>query len=132
MYLITIKGKAETAYEGNIHDLDGIDCEDEFSEWFDRDFSFVNDVSNGYMRFKVIDGELMTMTEYQSTRKLDPLELNQLGEYTQGQWSDGIGEGFEQTPCYYPSGYDEGEDNDEVYISPWYLNQKLIIEQNED
>ena len=53
-------------------------------------------------------------------------DLQELVKYTQGQWSDGIGEGFEQNPCYYDS-----EDN-EVFISPWFYGQQVTVQQIEE
>lgn len=47
-------------------------------------------------------------------------------EYTQGQWSDGIGEGFEQSPV--PVGPGGGE----YYISPWHRGQVLTHRYLED
>lgn len=47
--------------------------------------------------------------------------LEELKDYTQGQWSDGIGEGFEQFS------YKE-IDGEEIYISPWYHGQKIFAE----
>jgi len=120
-YKITIKGQAKTSHK-NLEELDGIDCQERFSEYFDDD-SYVDAVTGGYMRFEYKDGKLWTITEYNSNRELTQDELHDLGEYTQGQWSDGIGEGFEQEPCMVD---DNGK---EVYISPWYGGQKLDITQ---
>ncbi len=131
MWKITIKGEASTDYV-DLKKLDGIDCQDEFSEYFDDDFSFKDDVTNGYMFFKFEDNKLMTYTIYDSNRKLSQEELYELGEYTQGQWSDGIGEGFEQNPCYFDKNYtDEDGNKGEVYISPWQMGQELEIVQEE-
>jgi len=121
MYKIKIKGTAKTRYK-YIKDLEGIDCQDNFSDYFDSDSTYVGDVTNGYMYFEVEKGKLMTITEYNSKRELTDNELEELAGYTQGQWSDGIGEGFEQEPCHYIKG--EG-----VYISPWHRDQVLITEQ---
>lgn len=46
-------------------------------------------------------------------------EMDILIDYTQGQLSDGIGEGFEQTPCAVING-------EEIYLSPWYRGQILF------
>lgn len=46
------------------------------------------------MDFRFEDGKLWTYTVYETTKKLTKKDLKELGEYTQGQWSDGIGEGF--------------------------------------
>lgn len=122
MYKIIIKGEAKTDYP-ILEDLHGINCQDNFSDYFDDD-DFYKELSSGYMTFSYENGKLWTITEYDSNRLLTEEELQTLADYTQGQWSDGIGEGFEQFPCYY----DENEE--EVYISPWYGGQELIVEQN--
>jgi len=132
MYKIIVKGEAQTSYP-NLEELDGIDCQDNFSEYFDRNFSFKNDVNGGYMRFEFKKDKLWTITEYNSNRKLTEDELNSLKNYTTGQWSDGIGEGFEQEPCKYVEPYEdeEGEETEEVFISPWNYGQITTIEQIE-
>jgi len=124
MYKIKIKGEAKFhgVSQKHLNQLDGIDCQDEFSEYFDGDESFADDVTNGYLHFEVEGNKLYSVTEYDSTRELMQDELNELGNYTQGQWSDGIGEGFEQYPC-------TEIDGEEVFISPWFGDQKLEITQ---
>ncbi len=120
-YLIVIKGTASTDHK-NLKELDGIDCQDDFAEYFDDDFSFKNAIDSGYMAFSYKDGELYTVTTYESDRELTSDELKELEEYTTGQWSDGIGEGFEQNPC-------REIDDEEIYISPWHLGQKVTTTQ---
>lgn len=119
---IIIKGEAKTEYS-NLKELDGIDCQDCFSYYFsgERCKSFKDDITGGYMDFRFEGGKLMTYTEYESTRKLTEDEESKLISYTQGQWSDGIGEGFEQTPC-------KEIDGEEVYISPWFFGQVATLE----
>ena len=119
MYKITIKarsGEYDSAYGWQ---LDGIDHQDDFTDYMDDDHQSMLDkgLRNGYMRFELINGALWTITEYESDEQLTGLELEQLIDYTQGQWSDGIGEEFEQEPCAYT------EDGKELYISPWYSAQ---------
>jgi hypothetical protein len=122
MYKITIKGEASTDYKW-LSELNGVDCQDDFAEYFDSDFSFKDDIESGYMYFSFENEKLWTITEYFSNRELSNEELEILSDYTQGQWSDGIGEGFEQEPCFY-------DDNDEeVYISPCSTNQEVEIIQ---
>lgn len=146
MVKIIVSGEASTDYP-NLQDLHGIDCQDNFSKYFDSNMSFTKDVTGGYMSFvyNKQDGKLYTETVYNSKRLLTEDELNQLAKYTQGQWSDGIGEGFEQHPCFeadepyqkYDPNYDDYNDQDDadmdldVYISPWCMGQKLIVEQKE-
>ena len=141
MYKITLKGLATTSYDKHDDDsleltidqlkyLDGIDCQDKFSEYFHKEFTIGSEVqrneqnlidkgvSGGYMRFKAEGDELHTIIEYNSNQELTNEELEELCEYTNGQLSDGIGEGFEQSPCYSDA---EGD----YYISPWSRGSKL-------
>lgn len=136
MYKITIKAKSGKVYPVNFPQeryseiVDSAYEDTDFTDYFNRKYGSDNGqqslmdkgVSDGYMRFELIDGEIWTITEYLSPEKLNEEELEILGEYTQGQWSDGIGEGFEQQPLMEY----EGED---VYLSPWYRNQKVKFEQ---
>ena len=129
MYKIIVKGEAKTNYQ-NLSELDGIDCQDEFSEYFDkREHKSLIDkgVRNGYMRFDFDhkQDKLYTITEFQSDEKLDKNELELLGDFCQGQWSDGIGECFEQEPCFYDN------DGKEVYIYPWFYKQEIEVYQEE-
>lgn len=124
MYKITVKGEAKTDYS-DIYKLQGIDCQDSFAEYFDDDFTFKNNIKSGYLQFEVSDFKLWSITVYNSDRRLTQEELEILKDYTQGQWSDGIGEGFEQEPCMYD------EDEKEVFISPWFFGQEISITQKE-
>jgi hypothetical protein len=127
MYKIVIKGEAYTDYQDKSF-FNGLDCQDEFSEYFDRvdeKALIEKGVTDGYMSFKYDEelNKLFTITEYSSKEKLTSEELNILGEYTQGQWSDGIGEGFEQEPQY-------SDDDEEIYVSPWFDGQQIEIIQS--
>jgi|ERR1035437_6581182 hypothetical protein len=141
MYKITLKAESEShcgdeeqdynlCTDSQMRELDGIDCQDTFSEYFSKGYNgsigeqnLINKgVSGGYMYFKYEDGKLWTITTYDSKEELTPSELDELVSYTQGQWSDGIGEGFEQFPCH--------EDSDgEYFISPWFSGQKVEVKQ---
>ena len=121
-YKITIIGEANTDYL-YLEELDGIDCQDNFAEYFDEEHTFKENIESGYMDFKFKDGKLLTYTTYHSNRELTETELEDLIEYTQGQWSDGIGEGFEQHPCFY------AENGEEVFISPWFFGQEITVKQ---
>jgi hypothetical protein len=132
---IIIKGLAGNANIEDRSKLDGIDCQDNFSEYFSKSFYFngvqiLNEqplidknVSGGYMEFKYIDDKLYVIVKYNSPELLTEKEMDILISYTQGQLSDGIGEGFEQFPC-------ADIDGEEIYLSPWYMGQKLIGIQN--
>lgn len=98
-----------------------IEIEDEFVEYYDGK---IKGLVEGYTHFELDEdsNQFFAVCEYISKRKLSEQELLELGEYTQGQWSDGIGEGFEQYPCTELY-------NCEIYISPWRNDQKLTISQ---
>ena len=137
MYLITIRAIAgsvqlstgmEDEYDQGLRsDIDGLDCDECFSDYFPLDrVTAYNVLTSGFMRFEFdqAEDELFVLTEYESSRELTPKELDELADYTQGQWSDGIGEGFEQRPCRIVG-------VNEYYVSPWYRGQKLEIHQKE-
>ncbi len=94
--------------------LNGVDCQDNFVDYIDDNLQ--EKLSSGYMDFRFEDGELWTYTTYNTKEELNQDELEQLIEYTQGQWSDGIGEGFEQFPCLEIDG-------NEIFVSPWHPGQ---------
>lgn len=52
-------------------------------------------VTGGYMEFRYENGELYTYTTHDVSRQLTNEECKKVADYTQGQWSDGIGEGFD-------------------------------------
>lgn len=127
MYKITIKGIASTNYP-NKERLSGITCQDDFAIYAGDDLP----VFNGYCTFRFIDKELWTITEYYAEKKLTQKQLAALEQYTVGQWSDGIGESYEQHPCYYDNFGWSNEDDEEqyaVYVSMWHCNQKVFVEQ---
>ena len=126
MYKITIKAKAGDYNPDHLDQLDGQDCQDDFTDYLhdEHESMITKGLRNGYMKFQSIDSVLWVITEYESDEKLTEPELDLLVDYTQGQWSDGIGEGFEQEPC----GYDDNDE--EIYVSPWFHGQVAIVEQN--
>ena len=134
MYRIIVKGESGnivTVPEKELSQSDlytikneivfAVDCQDDFVEYMDEPLK--SKLESGYMWFKIEKDKLFTITSYVAKEKLSKEELKELADYTQGQWSDGIGEGFEQLPCIYI-------DDQEVYLSPWYFGQKLEIKQN--
>lgn len=123
MYKIVISAEAQTDFQ-DLEKLHGIECQEDFTDYLNKNLSGLG-LSSGIMNFEYWDGKLFTRTEYLSERKLTDSELAELVDYTQGQWSDGIGEGFEQEPCYY------SEDGVEVYISPWFSGQTASATQTE-
>lgn len=146
MYKITIKGTAKTDYP-KLSNLDGISCYDEFSENFNKASSYGpgqqslidKGVKNGYLSFKYekdIFNTLFSVVTYEADQLLNNEEIQLLLDYTEGQLSDGIGEGFEQFPCYndpeyYNDDYEDDEQDGDVYVSPWHREQVLTFEQTE-
>lgn len=145
MYKITLTCEAHPSLVVNDDDyrelnsqqlrrLDGIDCQDNFSEYFHEQFTIGNKiykneqslinkgVSGGYMRFKFLENSLKTIVEYDSREELNNSELEELISYTNGQLSDGIGEGYEQRPCY-------SDDEGEYFISPGYVFSDNVTQQ---
>ncbi len=140
MVTIYVTGTAQTDYP----DLENLvaemtHCDEDFSDYFYDNYTFKDAVTGGRMTFSVVNDQLMTSTVYSSSRELTDEELEVLRDYTRGQWSDGIGEGFEQEPCMYDdNGYlrfDEDSDvpitytEHEVYVSPWHPEQETQIVQ---
>ncbi len=124
---IRIIGKAGEHSKEYLDLYDGIDCQEDFTAYFGTEQQPLidKDVTSGYMSFEVIDGELYTITEYECKERLTDAEIQLLIDYTQGQWSDGIGEGFEQQPCAY---IDDELDDCELYVSPWYHGQEVTYQ----
>ena len=136
MYQIIVKGPAGSSNIDDRSKLNGIDCQDEFSEYFHREWNIggkkdVNQqplidkgVKGGYMDFRFEKGNLYVYVEYTSRELLNDDEIEILKNYTQGQMSDGIGEGFEQYPV-------KEVDGEEIFLSPWFNGQKLTVTQKE-
>lgn len=124
---IRIIGKAGDHSKEYLYLYDGIDCQEDFTAYFGTEQQPLidKDVVSGYMSFEVIDGELYTITEYECKELLTDSEIQLLIDYTQGQWSDGIGEGFEQQPCVY---VDDDWCDCELYVSPWYHGQEVTYQ----
>lgn len=111
-----IKGRA-------LKKFTGIECEENFTEYIDaNEMPFKDVLGEGYMYFRFAPerrGEkLMVHTEYVISRFLEPEEARKLVKYTQGQWSDGIGEGFEQKEV----------NSDGDFLSPWFPGQKALYQ----
>jgi hypothetical protein len=125
---VIVKGVAEAVdkdsnpYSGkDLEKFDGISDGSCFCDYMGGNrVSAVNELSGGYLEFKYENEKLYAITEYESKRALTATELEELKNYTQGQWSDGIGEGFEQNPC----------NGDEDYISPWTHGQEITCFNN--
>jgi hypothetical protein len=92
----------------------GVSCQDDFADYSE----FRSKLKIGHMSFKFEEGTLFTVTEFAVKEDLTSEEIVKLMNETQGQWSDGIGEGFEQFPCAMIG-------DEEVFISPWFSGQEI-------
>lgn len=106
--------------------LAGIEDDTDFVEYMSDGLRESLGVSGeAYMSFLVTpSNRLLVKVDYEVNRKLTAQEEEQLVEYTQGQWSDGIGESFEQHPVL-------GDYRDGVAISPWFRGQRVSVAYGE-
>ena len=121
-YRIEIIGKSGEC--DDIQEAQYIECGDDFLDYIDN-FKWKDKLDfeeGGIMTFFIKDNELYTKTTYYSKEELTTEELKELIDYTQGQWSDGIGEGFEQEPFMI-------NNVTEYYVSPWYYGQIVYSNQ---
>ena len=129
-HILRITGKAKVeAFIGDYEavevtdalllNLDGTDCQEDFVDYI-RNKEIKDKLTSGYMSFSYEDGKLYTVVEYECSDYLDTAEEAYLVKYTQGQLSDGIGEGFEQSASYEEEGLS-------AYISPWFMGQNLSV-----
>lgn len=105
----------KVSHPNNLEAYDGVSEHINFA-----DYIYNSRVRRGYMRLEVIEGVLYTIVEYDVTNYFSDADGAELLEYTSGQLSDGIGEGFEQHPCAIIDG-------EEAYVSPWHWDQKLVV-----
>lgn len=90
----------------------GVTCEDNFVDYSD----FSGALDTGFMSFLFENGVLYTITTYTllegEEETLTDEDIEYIKNETIGQWSDGIGEGFEQNAaCMFG--------DEEVFISPY-------------
>lgn len=90
-----------------------ISLDEDFHEYYDGPLK----LNGSKASFRFQESHLYVDVEYDVDGNPNAEELAELVSYTQGQWSDGIGEGYEQFPQYV------GPDGDEVYISMWHRGQ---------
>lgn len=100
-------------------EVDGEEIEDDFVEYADE-LQCYPKLIDGYTTFKVIDDNLYAICTYKLAEPLTKEDIEELIDYTQGQWSDGIGESFEQEPVMYIG-------DKEVYLSPWISKQQIEV-----
>lgn len=117
---VKIVGTAKTGYQYP-QELNGIECEDNFADYIRGSKEWKHKVKEGFMHFEWRGDSLWAVTEYELNEAMTPAELQELKDYTVGQWSDGIGEVFEQEPCAYRRG-------EEVHISAWHQGQEVFID----
>mgnify|MGYP001009271094 CR=1 FL=1 len=114
----------EDEFYVNPYKFDNLQTNSNLVEYFHKaEQELLPDVTGGDTRFYVENDQLFVETIYYSNEKLNETQLECLKEYTQGQWSDGWGEGFEQRPVCRKNWRD-------VYISPWHVDQKINISQS--
>ena len=101
--------------------LNGYDSQDDFTEYMNKDMKAkVKPGSYMTFLFNEADQKLYTVVKYISGKMMSEKEMNDLAEYTQSQWSDGIGEGYEQMPI-------TEFDGEECFLSPWHKDQEMFI-----
>jgi len=126
MKQLIIKGEAKAYLEDQegenfglsdlqLQECNGIEIPDNFADYIDDDI-IASKVKSGYTKFVYEDGKLWSVCTYELKASLSQDEIDYLVDYTSGQWSDGIGEGFEQEPCSYINGV-------KLYISPRFFGQ---------
>lgn len=121
-YKITINGTAKPNVAVKHIEVNNIWSDDsDFIEYMSGPLKELF-VGESYLEFVKEGRSLYSVVVYHSKKKLNKSQLKYLSDYTQGQWSDGIGEGFEQNPCGNVNGK-------ELYISPWHNKQELIVTQ---
>jgi hypothetical protein len=153
MWIVKIKGPSRvsvsrdfidteteiTVDENTLKHLEGVECQEDFTEYIrnivngdGKDCSQYFESGFTTFEYNSKTGNLDAVCTYTCKPEIDELDLDvilleNLAEYTQGQWSDGIGECFEQEPC------NTGSRGEEYYISMWYPNQKIttVIEQDQ-
>ena len=90
-----------------------VDC---FDEYLEKPLKGL--VKSSSIEVVAKDGKLFTEITYETYKKLSQANLRKLQEYTYGQMSDGIGEGFEQFPC---------NSDQDLYFSMWVRDGEKYI-----
>jgi hypothetical protein len=131
MKTIRIQGTASNnSSEGDCY-FHGLKDDENFVEYMDGHLQKKLE-QNAFMRFEIDPKrqKLLTIVEYKVVEPLTDSEVKELAEYTQGQWSDGIGENFEQQSLGRELAWDEYEEDEiytDIYLSPWHKGQVLEI-----
>ena len=108
--------------------LETLSIEDSFVDYMDKSLS--TKFKSGYTTFEVEEHKgryyLYSICTYEckddlTQKDFSKEEIDKLIRDTQGQWSDGIGEGFEQYPAFEYEDY-------EIFINCWVKDQKIQVE----
>lgn len=128
---ITVRGEAVVRTERGriitgeeLRKWDGESDDSTFSDFFGDDSEkmlIAAGVKGGELVFVYNEKtqSLFASTTYDIERELTGAEEEALVDYTQGQWSDGIGEGFEQNEV------------GGAYLSAWFSGQKCEVVYSE-
>lgn len=117
-------GYVETQkYPHEIHRID-IEYGPGFAEYLPDPLNEIFGNSSAWLEYNGVSGKYYIYTEYEIIGEdvITDEYVNRLTNYTTGQWSDGIGEGYVQWPVHTnvdDKGYFE------VYASMWHRNQKV-------
>jgi hypothetical protein len=121
----------DAVYSGSFHKYTQSETQKKGNVTLDKDFveslnewrlKLAKSIAKNNFKYNEEEEQLYTVTKYIAKEQLSESELQELADYTQGQWSDGIGEGFEQESCCEVDGY-------EIYVSPWHRDQELEVIQ---
>lgn len=121
--IIVVAGDAKTDFP-NPELLNGYgEDQTDFVEYIDIPAAKIKDGSYMDLLWNKADMKLYSVNKFVTGSPLNEEQMKSLGEQVSGQWSDGVGEVFEQNPVMQD---DEGND---VYVSPWHIEQELHVSQ---
>lgn len=116
---MVITSADEPAFGPALSQFDGLGINnyvDEFTQYMSHKYLALRDyVTEGWAYFEHKGDNLHVVTRYRVLQPLTDTLLKLLVEYTVGQWSDGIGEGFSDK-VQYRSG-------DSYYVNAWWPGQ---------
>ncbi len=124
---IVITGKCEIGSDG---DWDGTLTQEQFDSavaCVEREGSefaacyLNNSVVSSSATLVRLGNTVEILVTYEVSTDFNSTDADVLMKYTQGQWSDGIGEGLEQSPFYY------FQNGDGLYLSMWYIGQHASV-----
>ena len=106
-----------------IRRMDGISCDENFVGYMPEWDWVKSTPAHMKFRYDPKTEKLITEVVYEVDDDITAEQKDELADYTQGQWSDGIGEGFEQRVC------GNTINGEEIYISPWTHGQIIRVEE---